>query len=187
MKPTHVIRSQRQLHEVFRTRLYHLLEDIVDRGLPFRVFESLRTPMRQRYLYSKGRFGPLATKRIVTRAKPWQSMHQYGLAADIVLYEDGWTWRPGTEWMELRKLAQKNGLQTLSFEAPHVQYPYKIRSLKRGEYPGHGGEAWEDWMRSMIEAYPKGAPVPPRRIESPAERPYLGEVAVSWMPKESVI
>lgn len=59
-------------------------------GQEFRIFEGFRSPTRQNELWALGRTAP---GKIVTRARGWQSWHQFGLAADIALWKDGkWSW-----------------------------------------------------------------------------------------------
>ncbi len=59
-------------------------------GLMFHPFECWRSPARQDELYSQGRGN---AGKIVTNARAWASIHQYGLAVDIAAKHDGkWTW-----------------------------------------------------------------------------------------------
>lgn len=61
-----------------------------DCGYELNLFEGLRSPQRQAYLYEQGRTSP---GKIVTKARPWRSWHQYGVAVDLVYKKDGvWTW-----------------------------------------------------------------------------------------------
>ena len=46
------------------------------------VLESLRTGMRQDYLYSMGR---TLQGSVITNAQAYQSLHQYGLAVDFIV------------------------------------------------------------------------------------------------------
>lgn len=60
-------------------------------GTPIRITEGYRSPARQAELYAQGRTKP---GKIVTNAKPGESIHQYGCAFDIVFtktgYEGNW-------------------------------------------------------------------------------------------------
>lgn len=83
---------------------------------PFRVFECWRSPARQREL--------LQLKR--TKAGPWRSAHQYGLAVDFVPFIDGaWTWEVGRPtWDLLRLEARAVGLLCeLDWDRAHVEHP----------------------------------------------------------------
>lgn len=167
-------------HAEFERRLAELFDKIEHAGLPFELFEAYRSPGRQRYLYRKGRFGPFKSKRIVTRAKPWWSFHQYGMAADIVLRDPCWSWRSGPEWKQMHDLAASCDLVTLDVEAPHVQFPTTIHRLRAGDYPPDGGLRWASNLTEMIAAYPRGAPPAPEIEAEPLDRPYLADLALPW-------
>src|SRR5512134_2288927 len=78
------------LHPAVRGRVERVLARLAAERIPFRLFEGFRAPQRQQYLWDQGRVRPGAK---VTNAQPWQSMHQYGLAVDLVLWENGkWSW-----------------------------------------------------------------------------------------------
>lgn len=69
------------------------------RGMNVSVFQGLRTFEEQKALYQKGRDANLRVvdrKKIVTNAPPGLSMHNYGLAVDLVF--DGNLERPGWQW-----------------------------------------------------------------------------------------
>lgn len=111
------------LYPPFRDRLERLIEDLEQQGLPLRLFETMRSPWRQDELYARGRTAP--GKRC-TKARAWQSAHQYGRAADMVWHVDGqWTWEEPIEggWGLYHDLARAVGLRPLSFERPHVELP----------------------------------------------------------------
>ena len=78
------------LHPRFRLKVNQLISKLEAEGLPFRMFEGFRSARRQHELYQQGRSKPGAR---VTNADAWSSLHQYGVAADFVLYIDGqWSW-----------------------------------------------------------------------------------------------
>ena len=87
-------------------------------------FEGLRSPDRQAYLLTEG----------TTKAGPWKSAHQYGLAVDFVCRRPGpnadrldWYWPPAVhnDWEVLAELAAQHGLLTpISWDKPHVEHPY---------------------------------------------------------------
>lgn len=141
------------LHPAFRDRLVVLGARLRVEGLPLKLYEGARTPFRQAELFARGRCVP-GTK-IVTRARAWQSYHQYGLAADYVFQTDGWTWdepRPGA-WARYTEIAKGLGLDVLSFERPHVQYPWHLVDLQRGIFPPHGDHTWRSWLGQQIETW----------------------------------
>lgn len=77
----------------------------------FRPFETYRTPHRQQELYDSR-----ANGRIVTKARAWESAHQFGLAVDFVALEKPprssqnaerqWSWDSSYDWGFIRKIVQ---------------------------------------------------------------------------------
>ncbi len=109
-----------------RTKVAAWLDDCQAAGLRIYIYEGLRSPERQAELYAQGRTKP---GKIVTKAGPWQSMHQYGLAIDFVplaphpkaegMYVAAWTDKDayGTS----HAFAAKRGLRKISWETPHLE------------------------------------------------------------------
>jgi len=140
----------RQLHPKFREALDHLLVRAAEEGRPFKLFEAFRTPERQQWLYAQGRTRPGG---IVTKALPWQSFHQFGLGADLVLFVNGqWTWSSdgglGAHWKRLPELAKEVGLRSLSWEAPHVELAVDLRDAVGAELMAGADETWMDALTS---------------------------------------
>lgn len=84
----------------------------------FKPFEGYRTPERQLELYKKG----------TTKAVPFQSAHQYGLAVDYVPYDPvtGWFWPEASDpaWNILSHAATQYGLlQPIPWDRPHIEHP----------------------------------------------------------------
>jgi hypothetical protein len=129
-------------------RLEDLLGELDAHKLPMRVFESIRAPSRQEMLYMRGRDpGAEDFGRTVTKARAYQSAHQFGLAADMVFrMADGtWTWDEPVRgmWDTFTRLAKAAGLETLNFERPHVQISgFDWRGLPRGPMDDGGWLAW---------------------------------------------
>lgn len=87
-----------------------------------REFETWRSPIRQLELLREGK----------TKAAPWQSAHQYGMAVDFVPFRYGevgragtWTWDvEAGVWDHLRKRAHELGLACeLDWDRCHVEHP----------------------------------------------------------------
>lgn len=83
----------------------------------FKVFETYRSPVRQLYLLSEG----------TTKAGPWKSAHQFGLAVDFVPFVNGkWIW-PSIEsrvWNDMREEAKRFGLTApIAWDGPHIEHP----------------------------------------------------------------
>lgn len=149
------------LHPLFREKARALLESLAAERIPFRLFEGFRSPERQQYLYAQGRTRPGA---IITKARPWASYHQYGLAGDFVLFENGkWSWEAGRSkaryWRRLQESGKQLGLEPLSFELPHLQVAgLKIKDLSAGNFPAGGDSTWEISLGRAIESWrPKAA------------------------------
>lgn len=70
----------------FRNAVIMFLEEIEEKNLPsLTLADGLRTPAQQQTLYNQGR---TTAGKIVTNAKPWDSLHQYGMAGDFYQTED---------------------------------------------------------------------------------------------------
>lgn len=135
-------RDMDHLHPFVRGKIAHILSECVVQGLPIRMFEGFRSKERQDQLYAQGRTGPGI---IVTYAKGGESMHQYGLAADLVGWvSEQWTWELSEQvWHDMGVIARQVGLVQLDFERPHVELPgYSISSLQHGVLPPNGDASW---------------------------------------------
>jgi len=75
-------------------------------GVPFRVTEGYRSNLRQSELYAQGRTKP---GRIVTNAKPGESLHNYGVAFDVVPLE-GYN-IPERKWLVLGTIGKLMGYE----------------------------------------------------------------------------
>ena len=64
----------------FKSRIEKALRLLWDAQHSIFIFEAYRAPSRSDYLYEQGRTAP---GKIVTKAKAWQSLHNYGLACDL--------------------------------------------------------------------------------------------------------
>lgn len=82
----------------------------------FKLFEGFRSPARQAEL--------LVAK--TAKAGPWQSAHQFGLAADFVAWtNDRWSWSTAHDWDFLHALAVECGLTApIKWDLPHIQHPF---------------------------------------------------------------
>ena len=163
------------LHPTVRTAVEQILAQLAAENIPFRLFESYRTPERQRALYAQGRTAP---GNRVTKAMPWSSYHQYGLAADFVLFIDGnWSWETGGAyrryWERLHELGRAHGLEPLSWELPHLQYTgTNLSKLQAGDYPAFGDETWAENLAATIASWGNQQPAAPPTL-SLSDRPAL--------------
>ncbi len=174
-------RDLAHLHPAFRRAAQAVLHCCAEEQLPFRIFEGFRSPLRQMFLYSQGRTRPGFK---VTNARPWNSYHQYGLAADFVLNLNGqWSWDASGEktrcWTRLHQIAQAQGLEPLSFEMPHLQLSgISISDLQAGNYPAEGDEPWAEYLEAMIVSW-NGTPLSPPAPLILAQRPPLSSHLVN--------
>jgi len=135
-------RDLSKLHPEFRRRLmlafdrYRRLYGTDDP--PF-VTEGYRSPERQTELYAIGRTKP---GRKVTNARAGESIHQYGLAADIAftysLYSDL------EKFINFGRIAEGVGLISGAFwtggftDNPHIQADITAHDAKEGKEPRWG-------------------------------------------------
>jgi peptidoglycan L-alanyl-D-glutamate endopeptidase CwlK len=146
------------LHPAFIDRLAEVVAGVRREGIPLAIFETARTPERQRALFRQGRDPALPDYgRTVTRAAPYQSAHQFGLGADLVFNVNGkWTWdepEPGM-WDRYGAVLREHGLEPLTFERPHAQVAgFQFRQLEPG--PADTA-AWEQWLRRRVFAQAVG-------------------------------
>lgn len=89
----------------------------------FEPFEGFRNPARQNYLFAVSK---------TTKARPWQSAHQYGLAVDFACRRivkdhapgEGWYWLDDAPWGQLKSLARGEGLDIpIAWDKGHVEHP----------------------------------------------------------------
>lgn len=125
-----------------RAAVEAVLAEMATKGFRAKVFETVRTPARQEFLFGKGRTPeqclevgvpavyawPLCPDGKVTNAPMADfSWHAYGLAADIV-EDDATPWTaPQAFWHALGDAAVRNGLTwggswTRFPDLPHVQW-----------------------------------------------------------------
>ena len=76
------------LHPKLREEVRKIYSEILQSNLQIRITDTLRSFDEQAKLYAQGRTAP---GKIVTKAKPGQSYHNYGLAVDFALLLPGET------------------------------------------------------------------------------------------------
>lgn len=164
------------LHPEVREPARKVLADLSADGIPFRLFEGFRSPQRQQHLWEQGRSRPGA---IVTKARPWSSYHQYGLAVDLVLHEhNNWSWDDKgpkrSWWTRMQEIGRNNGLEPLSWELPHLQLrATSIDELYVGRFPAGGDDSWAQNLESAIIGWSNGSPAAPPLPGGLPERPPL--------------
>lgn len=163
------------LHPVVRNKIKKLTRLFEEEKLPFRLFEGFRSPQRQDSLFAQGRTKP---GNRVTKARPWSSYHQYGVAGDFVLFINGrWSWDDKGDraqwWTRLHDMAHKVGLEPLSWEKPHLQLQdLSLSDLCAGRYPEGGDDDWAENMEDAIETWSEQPQAPPLPFDLP-QRPAI--------------
>ncbi|MEM1105436.1 MAG: hypothetical protein AAGH87_03525 [Pseudomonadota bacterium] len=159
-----------ELHAVFLAKLRATLEACRRRNWRFRLYEAYRQPSRQAHLFRSPDPGTAAG----TQADAWQSLQNYGLAADLILNIHGIDpWETGKinghaylrDWTAMRRIALSKGLEVatsedgLSHDWSRVSLPgIDLAALQAGEFPSGGGAIWEANVKRNALAYRRGAP-----------------------------
>ena len=128
-------RDKSHLFPPFAALLADFEARLAEAGLPFYLLKGYRSFERQAELYAQGRTRP---GKIVTRAKPGFSWHNFGLACDMVL--DGmpekpdlqWSWdikadvnKDGAnDWRQMAEIARSCGLEPAYFWTEFVEAPH---------------------------------------------------------------
>jgi len=87
----------------------NVVKEMLALGHVVHVFEGYRTPARQDYLYQQGRTRP---GDIVTNLRGGESLHNYGVAVDIVFGPEGHpSWNPKEPWLLLGTIGKKHGFE----------------------------------------------------------------------------
>jgi peptidoglycan LD-endopeptidase CwlK len=161
------------LHPILRESVAQLLASFQQENLPLQLYEGFRTPQRQAWLYQQGRtFGS-----IITESDAWESYHQYGLAADFVLWVNGaWSWSTlgvnESRWKRLRELGKSVGLEPRAAELPHLQVSgLDLKNLKAGKFPPDGDDSWQDNLEAAAISWTGKSPAPPVASSRPALNP----------------
>lgn len=143
-----VYRDTALLHPEFRTACEGLAQNLIwayETGRTktyFEIFETFRDPLRQADMVTKG----------VSKAGPFESAHQFGLAADFVPFLNsaeaialaqltgervwrGWNWHSSHDWQFLKERAAAFNLQVpLEWDKGHVQHPHWQKAYQAFKY-----------------------------------------------------
>lgn len=126
----HAVQSDlRLLAPRFGLALADALNALHRRGIDAVVYETLRTPARQAWLYAQGRTAP---GDVVTNAATvWTSWHGYALAADVISASQGWG-APAEWWQAMTREMKARGLvcgaDWQMRDLPHVQWGRPMRT-----------------------------------------------------------
>jgi hypothetical protein len=159
-----VNRDPKMLHPAFRNRALRTVARLNAEGIPFGIYEGMRGPWRQNHLYGSGRSRP---GRILTPVQAWESLHQFGLAADFVLALEGrWSWDDDESrapmWDRLEAVGADEGLVSRPGERPHLQLAdVSLEDLRAGKLPPNTDPAWTTAFSWMVESW-DGKPAAPK-------------------------
>ena len=137
------------LHPTLQKKLEALIAEMKLKGHEVAIHSGYRSFAEQQKLYNQGRSTP--GKR-VTNAKPGQSYHNFGLAADIVFKDGGkWSWAENKPWKLLGEVGKKLGLTwggdfvTLK-DRPHFQHTggLSLSMLNTLYHKGGIPEVWKN-------------------------------------------
>lgn len=129
------------LHPIVRQATEELIKRCKARGIDILITQAYRSKEEQDALYAQGRTKP---GKIVTNAKGGESYHNYGLAIDFCLLENGKAvWEVNDKWMAVVAEAKKLGFAwggdfKGSFkDYPHLEMTFglSIADLKAGKKP----------------------------------------------------
>ena len=97
----------KELRMAFQTSMRRLLAAWHAAGINVQVSHGYRSKAQQEALFSIGRTKP---GKVVTNARPGQSPHNYGLAADVVVIEAGKAVWSKAAYIRLWEIAEREGL-----------------------------------------------------------------------------
>lgn len=172
----------------------HIVKAMQDSGYPAKILYCHRSAAEQRALYAKGRDAP---GRIVTKARPWMSAHQYFEAVDII--HPGKAWDVPEEYWEtlatvVRIVAEKYNVQldhghNWRFrDSAHIELVgwREVRDRHRQriafegeERPPNEQELWDrfcgvlpDVAKRLVKDHraPRGVETPPSCVPKPRKR-----------------
>ena len=117
----------KKIHPELARRVRTLIDNLAKAGMQIEVVQGLRTFAEQDALFAQGRTKP---GKVVTNARGGQSNHNYGLAVDVVPFNDNkpnWD-APNSIWVAIGAEAEKLGLEwggnwKKFIDKPHIQMP----------------------------------------------------------------
>jgi peptidoglycan L-alanyl-D-glutamate endopeptidase CwlK len=171
--------SEARLAEInpqLANRIRAMAADLRAQGINVMVTSGYRSFAEQNALYAQGRTKP---GNIVTNARGGQSLHNYGLAVDVVPIgangQPNWN-VPNSTWQKIGAAGKRQGMEwggdwTSFVDRPHFQMTAgrSISSLL-GQYNRNGGnlhEIWNDVNRSYPNVGGTTVPTTPNTPTNP--------------------
>ena len=122
------------LHPSIRDKAREFLNKAEAQGIKLRITDGYRSPEKQDELYAQGR---TKAGSIVTNAKKFESLHNYGLAADVVPLVNGSADWNSKEWSKIGDIGKSIGFAqggdwTGFVDRPHFEMTFgkSIAQLK---------------------------------------------------------
>ncbi|WP_432408580.1 M15 family metallopeptidase [Wukongibacter sp. M2B1] len=147
-----IIKDLNRLHPYVKKLAEEVIRKSKENGIEIIVTETFRSNERQQQLYNQGRITP---GNIVTNAKPGNSIHNYGLAFDIVPVENGKAlWERYDLFKKVGEIGVSLGLEWggnwRSFkDYPHFQWMggLSLVDLKAGKMPLEPNPEVSEWAK----------------------------------------
>lgn len=171
--------SEARLAEInpqLANRIRAMAADLRAQGINVMVTSGYRSFAEQNRLYAQGRTTP---GNIVTNARGGQSLHNYGLAVDVVPIgangQPDWN-VPNSTWQKIGAAGKRQGMEwggdwTSFVDRPHFQMTAgRSTSSLLAQYNRNGGslhEIWADVNRNYPNVGPN-TPLPPTPQPTPA-------------------
>ena len=125
------------LEPKFKAVIAKLVKCGQDAGLDVQISCGYRSPETQAELYDQGR---TKVGKVITNARPWQSLHQYNIAADLFFIVDSKADFTPSNYKKLWELACKAGL-----DAEGLTWSGKwLGKLKESAHFQLGNPKWQD-------------------------------------------
>lgn len=128
------------LYPEVRINAGHVIDDMAEEGFVVFAYSGFRSWDEQEKIYAIGRTdeSKAAGEKIVTNAKPGNSLHNYGLAIDLAFSKSGTNpWSESHPWDLLGEKVRDHDLQwggdwTRFQDRPHIyrDYGFTIPALK---------------------------------------------------------
>lgn len=150
----------KNMHQVLQDKCAQFVKACAAKGIQVGITQGFRTIEYQNQLYAQGRTKP---GRIVTNCKGGYSPHNYGLAFDFCIYENGkidWDSR-NKKWGLAGAIGESLGLEwggrwTQFVDMPHLQFMFglSISQLLKGKRAPKVVKVPEPrWLKELEEKY----------------------------------
>lgn len=134
-----ILAARARLQPLVARKVDEVVHSMAMLGHPIRITSAYRSYEEQQALYDQGRSTP---GRVVTKAKPGESLHNHGMAVDIVFRNEGYEASEAL-WQTLGAVAESHGFEwggsdkwrkARFVDRPHLQMTlgYSLKDFKAG-------------------------------------------------------